>query len=298
MGTVLSFSPRDARSNVPTGVPIHKDAILYSTTSQVDLLNNRSHISLIQDHSVGPLVDERLELEKNFRKSSMFINSLSWKRFSATTAQKKKVDNHGSAQLSNRVSVLRTPLDNIHPILDNNKNIQKTCYTIKTTDYLEPVLKTKTTIRPPLMLTVPQVERKNNAHLDAMKGKTVEKNNTSAGQNTNFLAHSKNNWNINRNSLVTCSPVTGHVAHTNQSISNRVGVNTAGINVNKITTKTKKTVVQASTSELLRCFGVFLYRRCSRLQDFQAADAIMWLRMVDRSLLLQGWQVKILVFSY
>ncbi|CAG0912984.1 unnamed protein product [Notodromas monacha] len=53
---------------------------------------------------------------------------------------------------------------------------------------------------------------------------------------------------------------------------------------------TKKTVIQASTSELLKCLGNFLYRKCRRLRDFQPGDAIMWLRTVDRSLLLQGWQ--------
>ncbi|ROT82153.1 putative cyclin-dependent kinase 5 activator 1-like [Penaeus vannamei] len=55
---------------------------------------------------------------------------------------------------------------------------------------------------------------------------------------------------------------------------------------------TKKTVIQASTSELLKCLGLYLHRTCSRLRDFQAGDAVMWLRTVDRSLLLQGWQVR------
>jgi hypothetical protein len=48
---------------------------------------------------------------------------------------------------------------------------------------------------------------------------------------------------------------------------------------------------QASTSELLKCLGIFLRERCCKLRDFQAGDAVMWLRAVDRSLLLQGWQV-------
>ena len=53
----------------------------------------------------------------------------------------------------------------------------------------------------------------------------------------------------------------------------------------------KKTVIQASTSELLKCLGHYLYKKCYKLRDFQPGDAIMWLRTVDRSLLLQGWQV-------
>ena len=57
------------------------------------------------------------------------------------------------------------------------------------------------------------------------------------------------------------------------------------------TTTSKKTVIQASTSELLKCLGHYLYKKCYKLRDFQPGDAIMWLRTVDRSLLLQGWQV-------
>lgn len=55
-------------------------------------------------------------------------------------------------------------------------------------------------------------------------------------------------------------------------------------------TRPRKTVIQASTSELLKCLGEFLHRKCTRLRDFQAGDAVMWLRTVDRSLSLQGWQ--------
>ncbi|XP_013794455.1 cyclin-dependent kinase 5 activator 1-like [Limulus polyphemus] len=51
-----------------------------------------------------------------------------------------------------------------------------------------------------------------------------------------------------------------------------------------------KTVIQASTSELLRSLGEFLFKKCRKVKDFQAGDAVMWLRTVDRSLLLQGWQ--------
>ena len=55
----------------------------------------------------------------------------------------------------------------------------------------------------------------------------------------------------------------------------------------------KKTVIQASTSELLKCLGHYLYKKCYKLRDFQPGDCIMWLRTVDRSLLLQGWQVSV-----
>ncbi|XDV34537.1 hypothetical protein PO909_004688 [Leuciscus waleckii] len=56
------------------------------------------------------------------------------------------------------------------------------------------------------------------------------------------------------------------------------------------TSTPKRVVVQASTSELLRCLGDFLCGRCYRLKHLSPADPILWLRAVDRSLLLQGWQ--------
>ncbi|XP_077482178.1 cyclin-dependent kinase 5 activator 1b isoform X1 [Stigmatopora argus] len=52
----------------------------------------------------------------------------------------------------------------------------------------------------------------------------------------------------------------------------------------------KRVIVQASTSELLRCLGDFLCRRCYRLKHLSPTEPVLWLRSVDRSLLLQGWQ--------
>ena len=53
----------------------------------------------------------------------------------------------------------------------------------------------------------------------------------------------------------------------------------------------KKTVtITASTSELLSCLGSFLTMKCTRLRNFHSSDAILWLKTVDRALLLQGWQ--------
>ncbi|XP_047215916.1 cyclin-dependent kinase 5 activator 1-like isoform X1 [Girardinichthys multiradiatus] len=52
----------------------------------------------------------------------------------------------------------------------------------------------------------------------------------------------------------------------------------------------KRIIVQASTSELMRSLGEFLCRRCYRLKHLSPTDPVLWLRSVDRSLLLQGWQ--------
>ena len=61
-------------------------------------------------------------------------------------------------------------------------------------------------------------------------------------------------------------------------------------NNNSMANKPRKTLIQASTSELLKCIGVFLCERCQYVEKLQVSDVVGWLRMVDRSLLFQGWQ--------
>lgn len=63
-------------------------------------------------------------------------------------------------------------------------------------------------------------------------------------------------------------------------------------------------IVQASTGELLLCLGRFLRRCCLKISDLTSNEVIAWLRNVDRTLLMQGWQEEgfitppILVFVY
>lgn len=52
----------------------------------------------------------------------------------------------------------------------------------------------------------------------------------------------------------------------------------------------QRIVLQASTSELMRCLSDFLHIKCPRLKNFQSSQAVNWLRGVDRTLLVQGWQ--------
>lgn len=54
--------------------------------------------------------------------------------------------------------------------------------------------------------------------------------------------------------------------------------------------KPRKIVIQASTTELLRCLGEFICRRCRLADDLRPGEVGTWLREVDRSLIAQGWQ--------
>ncbi|KAJ8681011.1 hypothetical protein QAD02_016798 [Eretmocerus hayati] len=96
-----------------------------------------------------------------------------------------------------------------------------------------------------------------------------------------------------------------HHHHQNQNLQNHNNHTTQQQCDNKLNGQSKpqpptsrKTVIQASTSELLKCLGVYLHNKCIKLRDFQAGDAVMWLRTVDRSLLLQGWQVRAIVMFF
>ncbi|XP_068914088.1 cyclin-dependent kinase 5 activator 1 [Tenebrio molitor] len=246
MGTVLSFSPRERRP-------------VYTTSSTGDFtLNNFSYEQLnnaknrenkntttnnsnnnlnnINNNDNARIISEKNALEKNLKKHSLFINALSWKRFSTANNNKKKLDNKNK-----NVTVFRQPLvDNIHTVIDKNKNIQS-----KQGSYYS-----------------------NSKSTSALALDIVRVNN--ANNNTNHHAN--------------CEKLTNKSLLLNQnSVSN---------SQNQVVpvAAPKKTVIQASTSELLKCLGMYLHTKCYKLRDFQAGDAVMWLRTVDRSLLLQGWQ--------
>lgn len=87
---------------------------------------------IIINNENAHLLAEKSALEKNLKKHSMFINALSWKKFNAN--KKKSGDGTGKS----KGLAFRTPLDNIHPLVDNNKNIQNAlCHGTKSTSLTE-----------------------------------------------------------------------------------------------------------------------------------------------------------------
>lgn len=264
MGTVLSFSPRERRpvySTVSAG-ELALNNISYEQLNNaknkalpppVAVANNTAntnsnhqiHANHINNNDNAKIISEKNALEKNFKKHSLFINALSWKRFSTTNNNKKKLDNKNK-----NLTVFRQPLlDNIHPIVDKNKNIQKStsipCY--------YPCLT--------VSKTVPSLATEETDNVDIVRA---------------------NNTNNNTNNTVSEKLVPKATLSSLQQSQNTISSHQP---------PPRKTVIQASTSELLKCLGIYLHNKCYRLKDFQAGDAVMWLRTVDRSLLLQGWQV-------
>ncbi|CAG9856939.1 unnamed protein product [Phyllotreta striolata] len=270
MGTVLSFSPRERR-------PVYASAsagdftlnnITYEQLNNAKNnrenrpatgggggggggvgANNRATLCQnninINNNENARIICEKNALEKNLRKHSLFINALSWRRFSTANNGKKKLDNNNKNK--NNMTAFRQPLaDNVRPqMCDKNKNKQASYYV------------------------------QTNKSASALALDVVRANNSNNNNNNN-------NNNARREKVVDKQAILSGGCQ-NQVVPTSVGVAAAAAPL-------RKTVIQASTSELLKCLGMFLHAKCYKLRDFQAGDAVMWLRTVDRSLLLQGWQ--------
>jgi len=287
MGTVLSFSPREKTPPYALDYTNPINNINYET------INNLKNKEILINNENAHLLVEKNALEKNLKKHSMFINALSWKKFNGGK-KKGVVESQTTTTMTGSKTgkglAFRPPLDNIHPTVDNNKNIQNAlCHGSKSTSLTEG--------RRGLDIA----RSSNQQQTGANKTQDVGRPTASLGQAKSYtqtsaprlpepvVADSKiSNYINNNNNSQQAEPVVDNKPTAGQVVPNKnLGGTTVGSDLKP---GAKKTVIQASTSELLKCLGNFLYKRCYRLRDFQPGDCIMWLRTVDRSLLLQGWQ--------
>ncbi|XP_076327913.1 cyclin-dependent kinase 5 activator 1-like [Tachypleus tridentatus] len=158
----------------------------------------------------------------------------------------------GKKKTEDKTFTFRHRLDNMESLVDNNKNIQKSlsCYNLKTRS-----------VSPPDLFVNNNIEQEK---------KQVQKNGPPLPPKPT-------------------SVLTAHNLIRPMYYSRQQGLE-AQTRQASVPGMQRRTIIQASTSELLPCFGEFLYRRCRKLRDFQGGDAILWLRTVDRCLLLKGWQ--------
>lgn len=208
----------------------------------------------------------------------------------------------------------RTPLDNIHPLVDNNKNIQNAlCHGSKSTSLTESsrnldiarsavsvgtgaksAVQAQANLHNTSITAAPQPQHKTQQNSACSNGNGPLPTNTSkTARDVQTIKHCNNNLG-NNNFQLTQDKTHYHIrkeTNDNEDPLKKLANNNNNIKTEQLVKPApKKTVIQASTSELLKCLGNFLYNRCYKLRDFQPGDCIMWLRTVDRSLLLQGWQ--------
>ncbi|KAM7352281.1 cdk5 activator-like protein isoform 2-T2 [Cochliomyia hominivorax] len=229
---------------------LNSNNINHINNSTKDTINN--DLDFHNENSI--ILSEKGNIEKHLKKHSIFMNALSWKKISSHG--KKKID-YKSKCSNIPVGNLKTQFAdcNYSSVGDKNKNSQHNCNYIDEHQNIN-------------------VEN-NDSCLQYLSSKEKIKNNLDIVKvnNTNNIS--------NHNKLVQKQPLTISLPLQLQTTALHAKINNNG---------PRKTVIQASTSELLNCLGIFLHYRCKKLRNFEAGDAVMWLRTVDRSLLLQGWQ--------
>lgn len=302
MGTVLSFSPREKTP------PYALDYTNPINNMNYETINNLKNKEILINNENAHLLVEKSALEKNLKKHSMFINALSWKKFNGS--KKKPLEGQGPVGQGGTQGLqqgrerkgaglsFRTPLDNIHPIVDNNKNIQNAlCHGSRSTTLtdgkrnLDIVRNPQVHTNPPTT-TIDTGKASNTAIKQGAPPAPSQPPSRVVTSNLPPTVQEKlTNLNINNNN-VNCTTKQLPAPLDTQTETKEKARQTSQLVKQEPVVKAapKKTVIQASTSELLKCLGNFLYNRCYKLRDFQPGDCIMWLRTVDRSLLLQGWQ--------
>ncbi|EDX04499.1 cyclin-dependent kinase 5 activator 1 [Drosophila simulans] len=231
---------------------------------------------------------EKSSFEKNLKKHSIFINALSWKKLS-TSHNKKKIENKNKcANLPTACFKAQLLESSFASSSDKNRNIQLHCNRIE--EHNQQHCNQHPHPHPhqhQLQLQNQHQHQNQNQNQnqvqdireEVMTGPPGKSQNPSKAKDP-VKVNNKNSMS-NHNKLIQKQPLTLSLPQQVQASSIQIK------NTNQIP---RKTVIQASTSELLKCLGMFLHCRCQRLNNFDAGDAVMWLRAVDRSLLLQGWQ--------
>ncbi|KAK7572163.1 hypothetical protein V9T40_014635 [Parthenolecanium corni] len=272
MGTVLSLSPRERRSSYGTtttnlnslnGGEYTLNNLNYEMLKTAVRSRDIVNVNKMVGHTIVPgsnlnnineYNNENILLEKNCLEKSIKKHSalINALSWKRFSSATNKKKNE---QKNKNVSVFRQPLADYNPVVDKNKNVKHST--------------TFAAYYPALSKTA----NAKSIGLDVLRsGENLDKNVIN------------NNVNLNRNRVNYCQEKV--VSKTGTVLRTPAKPETAQIYV------PKKTVIQASTSELLKCLGIYLQRRCYRIQNFQPGDAVMWLRTVDRSLLIQGWQVS------
>ncbi|XP_013787064.1 cyclin-dependent kinase 5 activator 1-like [Limulus polyphemus] len=214
MGTVLSIFPQGPKPTFEVHVPTneqHKNAKVKKKSSSQQQYGH-------------------------FKKHSLFINALTWKKHISVSGKRKSDKNKNTTS--------RHPLDNIDSLVANKNNIQKSSssYNLKATS-----------------IGTVDLEVKNNNFQKVALPSVLSKPVVLSGHN------------------LVRPTLPGALRAT---VEPRI----------QPASTPRKTVIQASTSELLSSLGEFLSKKCRKIRNFYADDAVTWLRTVDRSLLIQGWQ--------
>ncbi|UJR13362.1 hypothetical protein I4U23_000379 [Adineta vaga] len=121
---------------------------------------------------------------------------------------------------------------------------------------------------------------------------TVHKRHTTFIPSTYHLPKSQSQYYQNYHIQLSSNGVISNNTNPVSATSSTKHIRSAEIS----TITTRKTIIQASTNELLRCLSEYLCSSCAHLlPKLNPIDCIAWIKSADRHLILQGWQEQVFV---
>lgn len=297
MGTVLSLSPRDRKITAMYVGVEHQETSAFGGATYAEQLNHQKNkqdqMLLLNNQTMNNANGVHHGQPK--QRHHLLISAMNFGKHFSSVSRRQKEKSAAKKDKAAQVAAMNAAVTaNIGADMDTNKNMSKSlsCYNLKsgtTTDNIEVV---KNLSRELAAATLVDNNVATDAAAKAVGGQapplppkpTILLSKTSIVKPlvTDFQQAAPNiGNNITMRSAITLT-------------STSLAPSAAQTMSSSPSTTHRKTVIQASTSELLRCLGEYLERRCRKLKNFQAGDAVMWLRAVDRALLLQGWQVCII----
>jgi cyclin-dependent kinase 5 activator 1 len=268
MGTVLSISPKDRKSVYPAMASSASAAEFTLSSFTYEQLTKRRHADVMAGRSISMMLPANININtinNNIINNNNNINNIN------NLENNCKLATGGGGESHPQKGTLEKSLKK-HSALINALSWKRfsTSQNKKKLDNGGSGVTTGSTKSNKQLLTCRQPLVDTNANVDCGKSNSVRRSATTTGldvaNNNSGGVGGRTDKLVPRATLVP--------SHTCHSLVPR------------------KTVIQASTSELLKCLGIYLHHKCYKLNDFQAGDAVMWLRTVDRSLLIQGWQVN------
>ncbi|CAK8677818.1 unnamed protein product [Clavelina lepadiformis] len=242
-----------------------------------------------------------IEAQSGKRKRSMIFHSAAWKRLVESTRRRSSKGTKINPSLSYPDGGLYQSqnLRHVNGFPAGHENVKKSqsLYVINTKALSNGVIDTKPVLQQPRLAE----SQRNDGHqrnTQELSKQTAVVQSRISSANTNDRIGLHHDASV-KPSTATTSLHEGAQSKTVEALEKtdtaRNTVVTANNRKATVQSSTKsgaprKVVIQASTSELLRCLGEFICRRCHRVPDFNPSEVGVWLRGVDHSLLVQGWQ--------
>ena len=335
MGTVLSFSPR---SRKPGSEDVNLNNFNYellnnarnaayeaALTKRTTTTTGTTTAAAKTETTNAPTTKDT---KSGNRKTSLFIGTLSWKKFNVSSRKKEKNFAKFFSRFPGRIdNDLSEDVENNNELYDDSGKARLvpkslSCYAFRTRststdefatsettndDYVLRNVQNiavrpldnrdkcysdilQTTTRTKMVIVPSPLLRKQQQQMRIMQQDEQTHHSQLQQEQQQQQQQQQRRWSYRCFQQPSISSSSSSASSLSSSSASSTASSASSGSSAMTTTTTRKTVIQATTSELLACLGDFLCRRCHRLKQLRTGDAACWLRAVDRALLLQGWQ--------